>query len=304
MARKSKITVYDPPSFLSRFMPSGELMALMKADYGKFLVVKLEDMYKHVTHAVPASRSVTHSCLYLTSGVANMKIGSETYTIHKDEMLFVPAGQVFSFGENDVNKGYLCSFHQDILMGKFASASLLQEFEFLQVWGNPRVRLSKEISRFVLHLFKRILYEYSHNGLNNLDIIQPYFITLLSEVKSAYEPLSTSTQTTAVHSANRFRELVFTHFRTHHLVSDYAALLNISPNHLNKSVKAITGKSPTKWIDETIVLEAKVLLSQTSFSISEIATEVGIGDQSYFTRLFRKYEGITPSEFRRRIKKS
>lgn len=304
MSSKSKINVYDPPAFLSKFMPSEELMALMRGDYAKFLVVKVEDMYRHVTRAVPASRSVTHSCLYLTSGEANMKIGSESFTIHKDEMLFVPAGQVFSFGENDVNKGYLCTFHEDIITGKFGGTELLKDFEFLQVWGNPKIKLQPQTSRFVLHLFKRILFEYTHSGLQNLNIIQPYFITLLCEANTGYKPVSTSTQTMAVNITNRFKALLFSHIRSQHMVSDYAALLNISPNHLNKSVKTITGKSPTKWIDEAIVLEAKVLLAQTRLSISEIATEVGMDDQSYFTRLFRKYEGVTPSEFRARIEKS
>lgn len=304
MPSKSKINIYDPSSFLPRFMPSNELMGLMKAGYEKFLVVKLEDMYRHVTNAVPASRSLTHSCLYLTSGEANMKIGSETYTIHKDQMLFVPAGQVFSFGEKDVNKGYLCSFHEDILTGKFGSSELLKDFEFLQVWGNPRIVLPQQTSKFILQLFKRVLHEYTQNGLNTPNIIQPYFIALLCEANTAYRPVSSSTQTMAVTITNRFKALLFSHIRERHLVSDYAALLNISPNHLNKSVKTITGKSPTRWIDETIVLEAKVLLSQTRFTISEIAAEVGIDDQSYFTRLFKKYEGMTPKEFRARIEKS
>jgi len=304
MRSKSKINVYDPTSFLPRFMPSDELMALMKAGYEKFLIVKVEDMYRHVPNAVPASRSLNHICLYLTSGEAIVKIGSESYTIHQDEMLFVPAGQVFSFGEKDVNKGYICIFHEDILTRKFGSSELLKDFEFLQVWGNPRIVLPQQTSKFILQLFKRILHEYTQNGLNTPNIIQPYFIALLCEVNTAYQPVSSSTQTMSVTITNRFKGLLFSHIREHHLVSDYAALLNITPNHLYKSVKAITGKSPTRWIDETIVLEAKVLLSQTRLTISEIATEVGIDDQSYFTRLFKKYEGLTPREFRARIEKS
>jgi AraC-like DNA-binding protein len=100
-----------------------------------------------------------------------------------------------------------------------------------------------------------------------------------------------------------FRKLVYTHFRTKHLVTDYAALLHVTPNHLNKNIKAFTGKSPTRWIDEMILSEAKVLLRQTSLSISAVALKVGFTDQSYFARLFRKYEGVTPSSFREGIEK-
>jgi AraC family transcriptional regulator, transcriptional activator of pobA len=305
MSARKPIAVYNAPAFTAKFMePREELDNMLKSDYTKFFIVKLEDMYRLVTRAVPASRSVNHSCLYVTAGEAVMKIGSETYTVHKDELLFVPAGQVFSFKENDVNKGYLCHFHHDMLIGKFTKNDPLKDFEFLRVWGNPKISLEKQTAKFVVHLFKRILFDYSLHGINNLEIIQPYLITLLCEVKQQYAPPSDSYPTAALSITNRFKELIFSNIKTLHQVTDYAALLNISPNHLNKTVKSVTQKSPTRWIDEAIVLEAKVLLSQSDLSVSEVAGEVGVEDPSYFTRLFRKYEGITPSDFRKMIEKS
>ncbi len=305
MPVKKGISVYHPGSFTARFMqPRKELDDILKPDFEKFFIVRVEEMYRLVTQAIPASRSTNHSCLFITGGEASMKIGSELYTIQKNEMLFVPAGQVFSFKSGEVNKGYLCNFHTDILTGKYNTQEPLKAFDFLRVWGNPQVRLDNQTARFVLHLFKRLLLDYSQNGLNNLEIIQPYLITLLCEVKQLYKPLAGRHQTAAVSIADRFKELVFANISTLHLVTDYASLLNITPNHLNKSVKAVTGKSPARWIDEIIVLEAKVLLSQSNLSISEVAEEVGFEDQSYFTRLFRKYEGETPTSFRRKIELS
>lgn len=291
------VKLYDPESFTDRFMPSEELKALLKGDLTRFFIVRVEDMYRHVQHAVPASRSVTHSCLYLTEGIASMKIGSSEYTIRKGEMLFVPAGQIFSFREGEVNKGYLCNFHPDVLIGKFG---LSQEFEFLQVWGNPKIRPDEVVA----HLFQRILFYYTENGLDNIDIIHPYLVTLLCEANRAYQPASMSSNSSAVSITNRFRSLLFSHIRTKHRVADYAALLNITPNHLNKTVKSVTSKPPSRWIDETIVLEAKVLLYQTRLSIGEVAMETGLEDPSYFSRLFRKYEGVTPVQFRKMIEKS
>lgn len=153
-------------------------------------------------------------------------------------------------------------------------------------------------------MLKRIFLDYSENGLKNADIIQSYLIALLCEVNRVYKPLSTSKQTTAVTLTNKFKELIFLNIKTKHLVRDYASLLHVTPNHLNKSIKTITGKSPTKWIDEALVLEAKVLLYQTNLTINEVASEIGIYDQSYFSRLFKKYEGITPLAFRNKIEKS
>ncbi|MBT1689696.1 AraC family transcriptional regulator [Dawidia soli] len=304
MALRDNIQLYNPSAFTARFMPSPALQALLKGDFNKFLIVRVEEMYRHVTRPVPATRATIHTCLFLTEGQATMKIGSERYTIRRHEMLVVPAGQVFSFGEKDVNKGYICCFHNDMLVGKYGKSELLKEFEFLQVWGNPRLTPDNQTARFVLHLFKRLHQEYTDHGLQHLNILQPYLITLLCEVNRIYTPVATHAQTAAVTLANKFRALLFTNVCTMHRVSDYAAALHVSPNHLNKSVKAATEKSPTRWIDEAIVLEAKVLLSQSTLTVAGVALAVGLDDPSYFARLFRKHTGTTPTAFRKMIEKS
>lgn len=300
----NEIKVYDARAFTSRFMPSRELEGFLRGDLTKFLICRLENMYPHVKQAVPPSRSLTHSCLFLTEGTASMRIGSEDYRIGKGEMLFVPAGQVFSFDVHDMNKGIFCNFHDDMLLGKYGNSELLKEFEFLKVWGRPYVSMDDETAGYVLQLFERVLKEYMEHGIRHMNILQPYLLAILCEVNRVYGPLLASRQINAVSITNRFRELVFQHIRSRHMVSDYAAMLNISPSHLNKLVKAVTRKAPTKWIDEAIVQEAKVLLSQSDFPISEVAIQVGFEDQSYFTRLFKRYEGMTPTEFRRMIKMS
>ncbi|WP_210422405.1 AraC family transcriptional regulator [Spirosoma sp. KCTC 42546] len=302
---KTNIRIYSTETFRDAYMqPEQQLDAILKSDFGKFFIVKVEELIRLIKLPVPPIRSTTHTFIYLTDGEAVMTIGSETYTIFKNECLVVPAGQVYSFNNVDENHGYLCNFHDDIVIGKFGKNELLKDFEFLRVWGNPRIQLDKQTSKFVRRLLKRILLDYSENGLANLDIIQSYFIALLCEVNRVYKPVSASTQTHSVGIANRFRELLVDRIKTSHRVTDYASELNITPNHLNKAVRTITGKSPTKWIDEAIVLEAKVLLYQSKLSISEIATEIGLADPSYFSRLFKKQEGITPVAFRKMIETS
>ena len=298
------IKVYSTRAFTGKYMPSESLKAIMDAEQDSFFITKLEEMYKLVTRNVTASRSTIHSCLFVTEGEVVMKIGSEQYKVHKNEILFVPAGQVFSFQIGDENTGYICGFHNDFLLGKFAKAELWKEYEFLRVWGNPMIRPDEQTSGYIINIVQRLLAEYTQNGLGNQAIIQVYLYALFSEIQTAYKPLSSSNLISAVSITNRFKEYIFSSIKTKHLVTDYASMLNISPNHLNKTVKKITGKSPAKWIDEAIIAEAKVLLCQSGMSISEVSLEVGFEDQSYFTRLFKKYEEITPSEFRKMIETS
>ena len=146
--------------------------------------------------------------------------------------------------------------------------------------------------------------EYSSNGLKHLDLIQSYFIALLCEINAAYQPENNNISSQYLTLTNQFKALLYEKIKDKHLVSDYATMLNISPNHLNKVIKSATGKSPSQWIDEVLITEAKILLYQTKLSIKEIAFGVGFTDASYFSRLFKRHTGLTPLQYRKMIEKS
>lgn len=277
---------------------------IIKGDYANFFIVPVEEMIKLSKLPVPPNRATTHLMIFLTSGTGSMKIGFQKVTIHKYECLVVPAGQVFSYDKHEVNKGYLCSFDNHFLVENIHSSDLLKRFEFLNIWGTPVIRPDVMRGRFLAGTFQRILSEYSSNRLTNRQILQSYLLAALSDLNAAYKSAPQGKIKTAIALTNRFKELLHRNITTNHKVTDYAAMLHVSPNHLNKTVRAATGKSTSRWIDETLVLEAKVLLAQTNSPISDIASLLGFSDQSYFSRLFKKYEGITPLAYRSMIEKS
>jgi AraC family transcriptional regulator, transcriptional activator of pobA len=300
-----KIKTFNPNEFLDEYMnPDPKLYTIIKQDYGRFFIVNVQDLIKLSKLPVPPTRASTHTIIFLTSGIATMNIGFQKVEIHKNECLIVPAGKVFGYDNYEVNKGFLCTFDNDFLLGKIGSNDLLKEFEFLNIWANPIIALDTQSAKYLQQTFQRVFDEYSKNGLKNTNIIQSYFIAALCDLQPIYKPHTNSKSKTAITLTNRFKELLHKHIKEKHLVTDYASMLNVSPNHLNKSIKEVTQKPATKWIDETLVLEAKVLLFQTNNSINEIASELGIYDQSYFSRLFKKYEGVTPLEYRKMIETS
>lgn len=81
--------------------PEQKLNDILKSDFGIFFITRVEDMIRLIRLPVPPTRATTHTFIYLTEGEAVMSIGSEAYTIYKDECLVVPAGQVFSFNNLD-----------------------------------------------------------------------------------------------------------------------------------------------------------------------------------------------------------
>ncbi|WP_417666748.1 AraC family transcriptional regulator [Roseibium sp.] len=81
-------------------------------------------------------------------------------------------------------------------------------------------------------------------------------------------------------------------------VSEYAGILSVTPTHLSRVAKAMTGRTAAELIQERVLLEAKRKLALTDMPISEIAYELSFSSASYFTRFFRAREKVTPKAFR------
>ncbi|NJO87923.1 MAG: AraC family transcriptional regulator [Chloroflexia bacterium] len=79
-------------------------------------------------------------------------------------------------------------------------------------------------------------------------------------------------------------------------------MLHITPKHLTKCVKQSTNQTPTDFIFQMLMLEAKVLLKETNLTISEIAFSLSFDDDAYFNRFFKNIAGITPNNYRKSVK--
>lgn len=108
--------------------------------------------------------------------------------------------------------------------------------------------------------------------------------------------------------SNRYSSLTlrFKHMLEQHLVEkkspgEYASMLNVSRVYLNEAVKAVTGRGANSFIRSHIVIIAKRQLAHTMLDVREIAASLGYDDYSYFSRLFKKETGKTPTEFRKSL---
>lgn len=84
--------------------------------------------------------------------------------------------------------------------------------------------------------------------------------------------------------------------------SSIAQAVNYSPGHISKLFKTEVGISLMTYISKQRINTAKKLLRMTQMPIREVAGYVGIPDWNYFTKLFKKAEGCTPSEYQKNVK--
>lgn len=97
---------------------------------------------------------------------------------------------------------------------------------------------------------------------------------------------------------DKFMSLVQQNFKNERFLEFYADRLQITPKHLSRTVKALTGSTAVEWIERYVILEAKVLLKSTNLNIQQISDELNFPSQSFFGKYFKKKVGLSPKDFR------
>ena len=97
---------------------------------------------------------------------------------------------------------------------------------------------------------------------------------------------------------HQFKMMLAENFRSLKTPSAYAQKLNITENYLNETIKKNTGFPVSYWITNETLMEAKRMLFHATLNVKEIAYALGYDDPTYFSKVFKKYEGISPGCFR------
>ncbi len=92
------------------------------------------------------------------------------------------------------------------------------------------------------------------------------------------------------------------HYNTAISIEDYAASRGMSASWFIRSFKEFTGSTPMQYILAIRMMNAQNLLETTEYNVTEIGNIVGYDNPLYFSRLFKKQNGVSPSEFRKKMR--
>jgi len=193
--------------------------------------------------------------------------------------------------------GYYVLFNPGFLEEVIPDARMAEEFPFFSYAGSPFFRLETAAIRQVEELLHRIDDELHGLRTGREKAVQLYLYLVLLELKRGYVDQSAGIpESTAL--VIKFRKLVHQHYLSLQKVTDYATMLYVTPNHLNRVVKEVTGRTASEHIAEMIQQEAKALLRYTDLSVAEIAYKLQFSEPSAFNRSFKKAGGLTPLAYR------
>lgn len=235
-----------------------------------------------------------YSLVYLHSGHFTQKIGTDTFEIKAPAVVLIPLGTIHALESISGDmRGYF------VLIENKTMSAICNEEDTLKLFTiNPILQINdhentwfKSITRL---LYKEVTGEKPNRKIGHA-LLQALLYKVL-EISQSSRKLSRQ-QSIAL----RFRSLVYAHFKTEKNVGYYASALAVSENYLGRCVQSVFNKSPKEIIIETAILNSQLIMWDTNQDIARICFELNFDDPSYFSRLFKRVTGQTPTEYKRQI---
>ncbi|NIG57477.1 helix-turn-helix domain-containing protein [Chitinophaga sp. Cy-1792] len=237
------------------------------------------------------------------AGGVDVKLGLEEFRHRPGTISFTYPGQVFSKCNIQPDTfGYYALFEADFL-GDFLPPDKFQaEFPFFSVQGQLFIQLTADQITVVADFVNRINAELQQLKPGREKAIAMYFYLLLLEIKRSYIDQNLhliTNDTRQAYLVPRFNKLVSQHYLTKRKVADYAAMLGVTPNHLNRTIKEASGRTASDAITSMLIQESRALLRYTDDTIANISYQLDFSDPAGFSRFFKEQTGLTPQQFRK-----
>lgn len=248
-------------------------------------------------------RNNFYTLIWVKNGNGLLKVDFSEYEFQQDTLFTFAPYQPFMFSTDVKMSGVAIQFHSDFYcIHKNPEETNCDKVIFNNIYQAPFVSVSTETHKKLDLIISQIKDEFETDEIVDYELLVPnlkIFLITLSRIKSLSEnSVPQFTETEIPFLLRKLKSTIEANFREKHSASDYASLVNISPNALAKMVKTHFNKTLTDLITERIIVEAKRELYLTKKPIKEIAWELGYADEFYFSRVFKLSTDISPQMYR------
>jgi two-component system response regulator YesN len=246
---------------------------------------KLSDSYRDAANALLNFVDNVAHCKDLPSGCAH----DDSYPVELEKRLFedVKLGKQTKAKED-------ANMYFDFMLKNYKEYIMdvkLKVLEFVLL----AERLAYESGGITYHFRDRKDYLPYLLMMNSMEQLRGWFITKIEEATISISPKKIEYTNTAIEKS---RVYIHKNFRKEITLDSVSREVNMSPYYFSKLFKNVTGENFIEYVTRIRVETAKKLLFEGQFSVKEICVETGYADPNYFSRIFKKYVGTTPTEFR------
>ena len=277
-------------------------------EIGHFNVFDIEEVQARfrVKPVMPYNRRAYYK-ISLVLGKNRAEYADKVIDIEDYALLFASPKVPYHYVPEGVRQsGYFCVFTDEFLV-QSKTGVLLDELPIFRSGGYPIFHLKEEEKEEIAAIFRKMMREISSDYAYKYDLLRNYVLELI-HYGQKLQPASAlyTTHNASARVASLFAELLERQFPIEspqqrlalRTAKDYAERLAVHVNHLNKVLKEKTAKTTTELISSRVVQEAKILLKQTNWNVSEIAYCLGFEEVAHFSNFFKKQAGSSPLAFR------
>lgn len=285
------------------FLPNG-----IQKEIGHFNVFNIKELYERLNgkSCMPYDRRAYYK-ISLIQGKNRVEYADRTIDIEEYALLFATPKIPYNYLPLDTQQsGHFCVFTNEFLTKEKIGMDL-DKLPIFQTDGYPVFQLTETDAVSLNLIFKKIHQEINSDYVYKYDLIRNYVAELI-HFGQKLQPVTAlySKHNSAARVSSLFVELLERQFPIESTrqrlelksAKDFASRLAIHVNHLNKVLKENTGKTTTELISERLIHEAKILLKETDWNISEIAYSLGFEELAHFSNFFKKQTALTPIAFR------
>jgi len=232
--------------------------------------------------------------IWIRAGSADHVLDGEYVHVPAPSLLVIPQGRIHRFAPTPRLAGCVVRFRESFLPD---SSSIL----FSHFVGYASIPVPPQAVADLDTLFGLIRREAQNGDRSSRTPLRHLLRALVAKIEGWWLRLTRMQPQNLTDSQRlweRFTRLVEEKFRVEHSAGHYARELGVPLRRLNDVARLFAGATGAEAIDRRLMLEARRQLLFSAQSVGEISFALGYEEHSYFTRVFRKRLGMTPTEFR------
>ena len=233
-------------------------------------------------------------------GKARFRIRLRDYEIRRGSYLLIGANDPFFIAEKSDDFRIDVVRAGDSIFDLSYDDVLKQRLEKLIIQKPTNIINNKKLMMFhIIHSYLKVMIKERNDFYRDMIVFEYIKIFLyeachiLDDTQSEGTPKSKERNITA-----HFFNLIENHYKENRKVESYAEAIGISAKHLAYVIKKTTGKYPSEWLENYVLLESKKLLRNTDLSVQEISYDLNFSTPSHFGKFFKTQTGMTPKKFR------
>ncbi|QHS60003.1 AraC family transcriptional regulator [Chitinophaga agri] len=255
---------------------------------------------------ISPNRRQFYKIFHITSGTGILTVGLHQYFMSAGDISFLHPDEIMSWQTTSAETGgHFCLIHPHYFEQATHLVQLFRQYPYFKP-AQAVVQLSDNQSIKVNQYFEAILAEEEGQNEDKKQAIFLHLQLILLEAQRAGKNLADVAVPDSYRYIHGFLSLLESAFQTDgadtpvkiKTAAEFAEQLHVHPNYLNSLVKNQTGKPLREHIQERLLYEAKVLLTQTDWDIKNVSYVLGFSEQAAFTSFFSKKAGMSPSRFR------